>query len=119
MKSFYTITFRDGSSAHSDDISWHNISDKIKVSRRGKPSLVYASRVPIKSFTAHHHGLEKSIDIPEGCQVFQTTAARTTFVGGDIKNEILGRTIGIIKDNVVIEEYNINIEDGTITGFKL
>jgi hypothetical protein len=119
MKSFYTITFQDGTSAHSDDISWHDYAEKIKVSRRGKPSLVYASRVPIKSITAHHLGLEKTLEIPEGCRVFQATAARTIFSGDQTKNEVAGRTIGIIKDNIVVEEYNINIEAGTITGFKL
>ena len=119
MESYYLITFQDGSSAHSDEVSWYDISEKITVSRRGKPSLVYASRVPIKSITAHHHGLEKTIEIPEGCRVFHAMAARTTFAGDRTKNDILGRTIGIIKENIVVEEYNINIEAGTITGFKL
>jgi hypothetical protein len=119
MKSFYTITLRDGTSLHSDDISWHDHSEKMKVSRRGNTSLVYASTTPIKSITVHHHGLEKSVEIPEGCRIFQSTAARTTFSGDKSKNEILGRTIGIIKDNTVVEEYNLNIEARTITGFKI
>ena len=119
MKSFYIIKFDDGTSLNSDMISWHAYAKKTKVSRRGKKSLVYASVVPIKSILVHHNGIEREIDIPEGCQVFQSTYSRTIFSGDKIRDEVVGRNFGLIKDGVVIEEYNISGETGTITGFKL
>ena len=47
MTSFFIITFKDGSSIHSDSISWHACSEKMTVIRQGKPYLVYANITPI------------------------------------------------------------------------
>lgn len=119
MNSFYKIYFEDGSSADSEKISWYNCAEKIKVKRGNRYKLVYASTAPIKSILVHHNNLEKKLDVPEGHRVFQAICARTNFVGNSTTNEILGRIVGLIKGNEVVEEYNLSSESDSILGFKI
>jgi hypothetical protein len=119
MNSSYTLTFPDGTTTNSNDIGWQEISSKVKVTRNGKVVQAYVSFAPISSIYVSHNGLEKSLDVPHDCGVFQSVTARTTFIGDTLKTEEIGRTIGLVKDNIVIEEYNLSSETNSINGFKL
>ena len=117
--SYYILTFSDGNTIHSDDVSWHKYAQKRTVQRQGKTYIVYASVVPIKSIKVYHNGLEKDLEIPENCEVYQATNARTLIVGEKTTTEILGRVLGLVKNGVIIEEYQLSQETGMITGFKI
>ena len=63
--------------------------------------------------------MEKTLEIPEGCRLFQSVTARMIFSGDRTMKEVIARTIGIVRENKVIEEYNLNGQTLNITGFKL
>lgn len=118
-KSFYIVTFPDGSTSHSNDVSWHKYAVQVKATKLGNPKLIYASCVPIKSVHVFHNGLEKDLEVPKDCRVYQAIAARTVFSGEKGFTEISGRIIGLMKDDIIIEEYVLNGEANTVTGFKI
>ncbi len=120
--SFIQIAMKDGKTFHShhhpNEASWHRHAHKMRVRRGDQYKTVYASHTNIKSITVHHEGVEKTIDIPPGCLVFQSIVAQTTASGKDYRTKVLGRIAGIIKGDEVIEEYFLDGESRNILGYK-
>lgn len=118
MQSYFEVEFRDGSVIHSKDVSWHAYSVKKKVSKDDSFKLAYVSAFPVKSVLVHHNGLEKRLDIPEGSDMFQSIVGNTIITGGESRDSVLGRIVGIVKDNRVMEEYFLDGSSNNVIGYK-
>ncbi len=120
--SFHEIEFKNGKKCHSQtqpmQASWMRNAVKMRVKRGNQYKTVFASYVPIKCLTVHHNGLKHAMNVPEGCQVFQSIVAQSQFDGKNRTDTVLGRIVGIIKNNEVLEEYFLDGVSHNIVGFK-
>lgn len=118
LDSYYQVTFPDGTIVDSNNMSWQFCSTKKTVQKYGRFKLVYANKIPIKSVLIHHQGIEKSLEVPEGYNIFQSITMETIFSNGNIKEIMTGRTVGLIKNDIITEEYFINGDLREVIGFK-
>ena len=115
----FRITLADGTTRDDLDAPWKDISYMRKVNYFGKKKTVYVCASPIKHIEIFFEDLETSIDVPEDCEAYYATRARTNFIGGAAKNMILGRCVGLVKNDEVIEEKFINGIEHEVQGMKL
>lgn len=81
--------------------------------------VVHVCKHSVKKISVTHEGLSTFIDVPHGCEVYQSIRAETVFLPtGEKVDQILGRIIGIVKDGEVIEEHFINGLNKKIEGLK-
>lgn len=106
--SFFEVVFADGSWTSERYVNWSSISEEIRVEYFGGTKTVFVCKLPVKRIEVHHEGLVASLDVSEGCQVFQAVRSESIITDGKKENRILGRVIGLVKDGEVIEEQFIN-----------
>ena len=118
MKSNFTIHHYNG---HKEtDCSWHAQGHTKEVEYFGGKKTICVSNNKIKHIHVCHNGLEKELDIPEGHEVYQAIRSEVTFYPNQKKKEkILGRVVGLVKDNKVVEEYFLNDIANEVVGMKL
>ena len=119
MDSFFEIKLEDGSYMSEKETKLSSISEIKKVKFLGKEKTVSACKFKLKSIKCFHEGMEAEIEIPYGCQAYQAIRSEAVIIK-DIqrKDRILGRIIGVIKNDEVIEEKFINGIELKVQGFK-
>jgi len=110
--SYFTAILREGGHTINDMTGrWKDISSEKIIESR---TLHVSEKV--KELTVNYGGLSKTIEIPEGCGVFQAIRSAVTFLQDGTKDtKVKGRLMGIVKDDKIIEEYFIGND---ITGYK-
>lgn len=116
-RSHFEVTFTDGSVVTERDSNWSSFSAETVVRLFGVHKRVMLCVHPIKSIKIVHNGLETHIDVPEGCQVYQAFKSRTSLVESG-KSEILGRTVGLVRDGEIIEERFLNATTRQVVGIR-
>ena len=116
--SFWTVTFTDGSEISEQETKWILFSEEKEVRYLGKKKMVLVSKFPVKKIKCVFESMETEIEVPEGCQAYQAIRSEALFIQEQTKNRIVGRLIGVIKDNEVIEERFINGIQNKVEGFK-
>lgn len=115
----FEVIFSDGSPVNHKDCHWSDFSKKKEVRIGENLKSVSISKHRIKTIKVEHDGKIIHLDIPDGCDVYMHNTSQTTFYpDGNRMTTLLGRTIGIVKDDKVIEERTINLMSGEIIGFK-
>ena len=115
--SYFVVEFVDGTQMNEQINSWHDISESKIVNSVEGEKIVHVSKYPIKNITMNHHGISKTLEIPEGYEVYQSIRVTDTFLqSGEKKQKVLGRVLGLIKDNSVVEEYFLGEE---LIGYKI
>jgi hypothetical protein len=118
--SFWTAIFEDDSEITEKETNWSFFSDKKIVEYLDKKKMVNISKFPVKKLTCILEGLKAEIDVPEGCQVYQAVRSEAIIVPNfQRKDRIIGRIIGIVKNDKIIEELYINALTLKIEGFKV
>lgn len=118
-KSFFHATFTDGSEAKEHDCNWSDFSVEKRVKYHDGTKTVRVSARPVKNLKVSHEGFNLDVDVPENCEVYQCIRAESTFTpNGAPKQRIVGRVVGIIKNDEVVEERFINSLQNVILGFR-
>jgi len=119
--SYWELEFKDNSVLNESESSFHSFGVITTVECQGGKKSVFLAELPITKITAHHGGYTASFDVnPDiGEKVYQYTSAFTTFLPRKQVTEIHNRTIGVVKDGVVIKEKSINGLLGTVNGFVI
>lgn len=118
--SHFTVHFTDGSFVCEKDCNWSDISEDITCKFGNGTKLVKTCIHPVQKITIKHGTLETKIDVPDGCKVYQAIRAEAFFTGtGETKNTTIGRVVGIVRDDIVIEERFLNGLEGEIIGIRI
>jgi hypothetical protein len=81
--------------------------------------IVNISKLPIKIVRCFYAGLNAEIEVPKDCQVYQSITSESLLIlDVSRRDRVIGRTIGMIKDNEVVEEKHINAIELKIEGFR-
>ena len=117
--SHFTVVFADGSVHSEHDTNWSDISTQITVDFFGKQKTAFVCTHPVSKIKISHGTLETEINVPEGCQVYQSIRASALFTPGkDTEHAIVGRTVGLVKDGVVIEEQFLDATADEVIGIR-
>jgi uncharacterized protein YxjI len=115
----FEITSDKGKVFHEIKIPWSDISTERVVKIGDKTKIVRVNNSPASKITVKHNELETTLEIPEGCEVYQCINAESTFIGNKkMSDNIIGRTVGIIKDGEIIEERFLNGQTHSVIGWK-
>ena len=119
LDSCYIAELIDGSILSEPTTPWSSISEEVAVMWGGKTKVALICTKPIKKLTIRYDGLEASMELNEGEQVYQAIKSCAKWnEDGSSSNDIIGRIIGRVKDGKVIEEQFINSLQKTIQGVK-
>jgi len=117
--SFFDCHFKDESKRTEHDTNWSEISEEKIVKFGDSFKIVKICNLPLKKLKVSHREKSFEIELKEGEEVYQAVKSQTFFLSnGKNKTRIMGRIIGRVKDDKVIEEIFINDLDGEIIGIK-
>lgn len=117
--SYFRVVFLDGSEIDEMNTNWSLLSEKKVVKYFGKEKVVHSCKYPVKSIEAFHEGLNKKIEIPEGCEAYQAIRGDTILILNYKRlDRVIGRIIGFVKNGEVIEEYFLNGLSNNVEGIK-
>lgn len=117
--SFFTLHFKDDSSVCETETNWSEMGETKVCGYFGGEKRVCVCKHPVKEIHVKHGNLEHTLEVPDGCEVYQANRSETTFLqNGEKKMRTVGRVIGLVKDGEVIEEYFLNGIEGVVHGMK-
>lgn len=122
--SYFTICLSDDVSneinTHTEhDTNWSENSEQKVVEYFGVTKRVALFNHKIQKIHVQHGTLSHDLEIPDDCQVYQAIRSETTFYPtGEKRDRIIGRVVGLVKNDKVIEEYFLNGIENEIRGMK-
>lgn len=119
--SYFDVVFRDGSSVSEKNVNWSAFSYLADVELMGAQKKVFLSNLQISCIKVTHENLSTEIEVPEGCDVYQSIRGQASFMstGQRIENRtVIGRIIGIVKGGEIIEERYVDVQGNQVIGFK-
>lgn len=117
--SFFVVHFKDDSFVSEKDANWNEMGEVKVCDYFGGKKTVCICTHPVKKIHIKHEGMEHILEVPKDCYVYQANRSETLFLqNGEKKERLLGRVIGLVKDNEIIEEYFLNGIEGRIFGNK-
>lgn len=114
--SFFEVQFTDDSIASEKEISWSAMCEERRVRYFGNTKTVFVSRFPVKRLRMRHGELVADIDVPGGSEAYQSARSETVLMDGKRVDNVIGRSIGIVRDGEVIEEQFLNGVENTVHG---
>ncbi len=119
MNSFYQLHHQNGTVQHEKDHGWKSISTEKVVDNNGRKVTVRVLNYKIEKIFVNHGSMQTEVEVPHDCEVYQMNKGMTTFTAnGGINNIDLGRVIGLIKNNEVIEERYLEALTNQISGWR-
>lgn len=118
--SYFEIVFEDGSQRNESNTNWRDFSIEKDVKYGDRMKTVMVSRYNISKITMNHGSLQKIVDVSANCEVYQAIRSQSAFsmTGKGLSSDILGRSLGLVQNDEVIEEYFLNGITNEIIGFK-
>lgn len=117
--SFWTVVFEDGSRLTENNSNWSTFSEKKIVNFLGQKKMVNICKFKVKTLECCHEGLQAYLSVPEDCQVYQAIRSEALILPNVMRRDsIVGRIIGIVKGDEVIQEYYLNSLEYKVEGFK-
>lgn len=117
--SHFHLTFHDDSEIKEHDANWSSMSEHRTVEYRDGKKAVMLLTQRAKHIKIIHDGQSLDLDVPDGHDVYQFTRAETFLVPHKEKQtRIIGRGLGFIKNNKIVEEYFLNGLEGITQGFR-
>lgn len=116
--SFFTLTFRDGSVVTEKEVQWSTICEMRKVDYFGGKKVVFVCTLPVAHISVCHDNIEVSMDVPEGCEVYQAATSEALLINGGRRDRVLGRVIGIVKGGEILEERIADGQEHSAQGMK-
>lgn len=118
--SFFEITLSDGSVMNETEYTWNEISKEQHVKFGMGFKTVRLCTLPVSKIKLVHGILNTEIQVAEGQQVYQFLRGMTSFLPtGEKKDAMLGRGIGLVEGERIVEERFLSGVTNEITGFKL
>ena len=118
LDNYWIITLEDGKTLREQDYSWSSFSELKSVKYRGGNKTVYVSKLKIGKIEIIFNYMATLIEVPSDCEVYQASRQETVYQNGTTKTKCIGRIVGLIKDNEVIEERFLDGRLNEIIGFK-
>lgn len=119
INSYFHIKLHSGEEKHERDFNWHSISSQKRVGYMEFTKTVFICNDDVQTINIEHEGQHLSLDVPAGHQVYQAIRSETLFTPNSGKTDrVIGRVVGLVKDDMVVEEYFINSMQNTILGFR-
>ena len=117
--SFFEVHFTDGSIRNEKDTNWSDVSEEKKIKCGDNIKTVRVCVYPTKKVVINHDDAIIEIVAKDDERIYQAIHAQISFFpDGEQYSKILGRIVGKIKDNEIIEEKYIDSIANEITGFK-
>lgn len=117
--SYFEVTFDDGSVRDERDLNWSAISTLRTVSYKDSNRAVFECTEKVKHIKIVHNELSTEFDIPDDCTLFQSVHSTAVYSpGGGSAHRVVGRYVGLIKNDRIIEERFLNDVEGIVSGFK-
>lgn len=117
--SYFEVIFEDGSIRTEKDLNWSQISEQKVVGYKNGNRAVFLSVPKIKTIKIIHGELSTEIEVPEDCRVFQSVHGNSTYIPGmQTIHSTVGRFVGLVKDDRIIEERFLNAVEGNVIGFR-
>jgi len=98
--------------------NWSEISEEKAVTCFGRKRVCSVAKPQASKIRIVLGKLEATIEIPPDCQVYQFIRSQQLFAKGVNEYTVIGRGIGLIKEDKVIEEKFINALENTVEGFR-
>jgi len=116
----WKIILNDNKEISEQETEWSSISTPIEVKYLDRKKMVHICTLPVKNIKCILENLETEIEVTEDCFVYQATRGEALIIK-DIsrKDRVLGKIIGLVRNNEVVEEKYINAIEQKIEGFKL
>ena len=117
--SYFVVTFKDGSSVREHDVNWSAISEEKKVKYFGGVKTAMVCVHPVSKIEMFHGEMSSSLDVPDGCEVYQAVRGYAVLRTGETATgQVGGRVIGLVKDGEVIEEQFLDGMIGQVRGLR-
>lgn len=117
--SFFEVVFADDSRISEHEINWSSIAERRVVNCMNGKKGVMVCKLPVKRIQVTLEDLEASIDVPEGCEAYQAIRSEAVVTPGyGRQDRVVGRVIGLLRGDTVIEEKFINALEYRVQGFR-
>lgn len=117
--SYFEVTFADDTKVSEHDTNWSTIADRRIVGYLGGQKGVMVCRFRVKRIEAHLEGLHSAIDVPEGCEAYQAIRSESVIIPGyGRQDKVVGRIIGIVRGNEIVEEHFLNALEYRVQGVR-
>jgi len=115
--SFFEITLNSGEIINENDYRFIDFSTEKLVKYRDSNKIVKLCNLPAVSIKVKHHNLKHEMKIPKDCQMYQCIRSYSEITNGNVKSEIIGRVIGLVKNGEVIQEIYLDGQLNEVFGF--
>jgi hypothetical protein len=109
-----TFYFKDGTEHIDSEFSWSSNSFEKKIDSR----TLLVSNEKIKSIKLESEGEVYFIDCNDNDVFFFVSSKTDFFPDGTEKTYDIGKTVGLLEDDRIVEEYFIDEQTNEIRGFK-
>jgi len=117
--SYFHVIFDDDSEVDENNTNWSALSEEQIVNYAGQYKMVRVCTYKIKKITIKHNDLTVEIIPKDNEGIYQSVKMLVVFdQNGNPMNQMLGRTIGLVKENIVIEEHFLDSRLNEIIGLK-
>lgn len=117
--SYFEVTFEDGSMRDERDLNWSEISAQRTVAYKDSNRAVFECNQKVKHMKIVHNDLVTEFDVPDDCTLFQSVHSTAIYSpGGGAAHRVVGRYVGLIKNDRIIEERFLNEVEGIVSGFR-
>ena len=102
----FEIEFQDGSVRTEHDTDWNHIGKLREVHLGENRKVIKTCTVPIRSLRVVHGTMVMELEARPGEELYQATrGSQSLTTDGRVVTSIVGKTIGRIKNNNIVEEY--------------
>jgi hypothetical protein len=116
--SYFEVVFNDGSKVTEMETSWSLFSHKKVVDYLGNQKMCFVSDIQIKSIQIFLNGLQTKMEVPFGVEVYQFMRSERLVAKDTDASKIIGRGIGLIEDDEIIEERYIDAVENQVKGMR-
>ena len=116
--SYFHVKFADGSEITEHEANWKDISEEKQVLFLNRKKVVQVCVHQLKEITLIHGDIQTTIDVGTDERVYQSIAMIAYLTSsGETIQKVIGRKVGKIKGEKVIEERLIDGRTNEIIGF--
>ncbi len=112
----FTLLLRNGTVINNAE--WVDISEQKRVIYQDGTKTVNICKYDVQSIIIKHGELQTNVDIPAEYQCYYAIRAQKTLIMAEDRDAILGRVVGLVKGDEVVEERFLNAYEGHVQGWK-
>lgn len=116
--SYFRVFFKDGSSLTEHECNWSSISEQRTVRYLHSLKVFNVCNLPIVRIEVVHAGISDGIDVPEDCVAYQAIRGETTLSPHFKRVRTIGRVLGLIRGDMVVEERFLDGLQLKVSGFR-